>query len=154
MTVVVAAGGRGVSCGPRADAAETARVGAVLEIGRSALEHWRREVRSVLATRSSGGAGAALRELAEWYERMCVDDRYARPAPEDGVDALVAMRTDPDSMSSGTVMVADWAVRVARELACCRAQQRSDPPDVRAGALALAKLDVALYGAFERLSGR
>ena len=97
----------------------------------------------------SDAARSALRHLADWYARMCVDDRYDKAPPTDGVDAVSALENGPEA-DKRRVVFTYWAVRVAEELARCRRYERGQaaPADVD---LAHTQLDLALQAAFERL---
>ena len=99
----------------------------------------------------SDEARTALRRLAAWYERICVDDMYKNSAPADGLDALAAGKRGSDSLRIRRVVVAHWAIRVAQELARFRRQGFAGDADQTAALLAHAKLDLALRGAFDRL---
>ena len=132
-----------LSPGPTAELSKT--------VARSALEHWQWAVRGVLFTSPSDGARTALRGLAAWYDRICVDETYDNPAPVDGLDALTAEERGPDSLLLRHVVVAHWAVRVAQELAECRRRGHGGDGDPAATLLAHTKLDLALQGAFDRL---
>ena len=95
------------------------------KIAHSALEHWRWAVRGVPFTASSDEARIALRGLAAWYERICVDDAYDNPAPADGLDSLMAQEREPDHLFLRRDVMSHWAVRDAEELAEWR---RRDQP--------------------------
>jgi len=118
-------------------------------VARSALEHWRWALRGVPFTASSDEARIALRGLAAWYERICVDGTYDNPAPADGLDALTAQEREPDHLRRD--VVSHWAVRVAEELAEWRRRGLASDGDPAVTLLAYAKLDLALRGAFDKL---
>lgn len=121
------------------------------KIAHSALEHWRWAVRGVPFTASSDEARIALRGLADWYERICVDDAYDNPAPADGLDSLMAQEREPDHLFLRRDVMSHWAVRVAEELAEWRRRDHASDGDPAATLLAYAKLDLALRGAFDKL---
>jgi len=108
-------------------------------------------VRGVPFTASSDEARIALRGLAAWYERICVDDTYDNPAPADGLDALTAQERGPDHLLLRRDVVSHWAVRVAEELAEWRRRGLASDGDPAVTLLAYAKLDLALRGAFDKL---
>ncbi len=118
-------------------------------MARSALDHWRYAVRTALLTTRSDDTGTALRGLAAWYERMCVDADYGNPAPDEGLAALRALADTPTASIGPQLELTYWALHVAQELAACRAQWLSADQGQTTIGIALAKLDVALLGAFE-----
>jgi len=113
----------------------------------SALDHWRYAVRTVLLTARTDEAGTAMRGLAAWYERMCGGIDYGNPAPEQGLSALVALAEAGNGLIGDQLVLTYWALRVAQELAACRAEWSS--AEHATIDVALAKLDVALLGAYE-----
>ena len=119
-------------------------------LARSALEYWRHPVRRVLLAVSVDRDAVALRGLAAWYERLCVDVDYAQNAPDEGLDALVTLRSSFDAMVAHDLLVTYWAIRVAEELATCRARCWSDADGSDDAGVALAKLELALLSALER----
>ena len=123
--------------------------GSSAAVARGALEHWQWAVRGRFLTASSDEARTALRGLAGWYERICVDETYHTPAPAEGIDALMAEGARPDHLFLRSEVVTYWAVRVAQELAEWR-RPRSAAVGADAVLLADAKLDLALRGAFDR----
>jgi len=135
----------GLSEGSHRDAATSAAV------ARSALEHWLWAVRGVPFMASSDEERTALRGLAAWYERVCIDDAYDNPAPADGLDALTAQEHGPDQLPLRRSVVPHWAVRVAQELTEWRRRGLAIDGDPAATVLAYAKLDLALRGAFDKL---
>lgn len=118
-------------------------------VARSALDHWRHIVRASLLTAPLDGVQSALRGLAAWYERMCIDPDHCNPAPPEGLAASVALERTAVGPTERRIEVTHWAVRVAQELAAYRAQFSSTGESPVAIGLALAKLDVALLGASE-----
>jgi hypothetical protein len=116
---------------------------------RGALQQWEWALREVALEASSDVARTALRGLSAWYERMCVDDTYADPAPADGLDALTAQERAPHTLTRPRVLVTHWALRVAQELAGFRKQGQACGGDPAAAYLAHAKLDLALQGAID-----
>jgi hypothetical protein len=101
-------------------------------IARSALEHWRGSVRAALVTSPFEDGDAGLRRLAAWYERVCVDDEYAQPAPDEGVVALVKLLRRGGEPERNT-LITHRAICVAQQLTSCRARARWGGDD-RAGA--------------------
>lgn len=95
-------------------------------VASSTLECWQWAVRRVPVTASSDEARIALRGLAAWYARICVDDTYDSPAPSEGLDALTAQARGPDRLLLQRDVVSHWAVRVAQELAGSRRALASD----------------------------
>jgi hypothetical protein len=116
-------------------------------VARSALDHWRHVVRTVLLTASFDGNQSALRGLAAWYERMCVDAGYCNAAPDEGLIALLALEVAGDGPFARRLMVTHSVFRIAQELAACRAQWRSADRELKTTDLALAKLELALRAA-------
>lgn len=115
----------------------------------AALQHWRHPVRS-LPMLGTGEHGIALRGLVAWYERVCVDERYANPPPADGLGALMLTEQERSAATAEGFLVAWWAIRVAEELVRCRqlAQEERGEAAVSVG---LARLDVSLQTALERI---
>ncbi len=116
-------------------------------LARSALDHWKPAVRGIPFLDPSGETSAALSRLVDWYERICIDDLYNKPAPLACLDALIVIER---SHSSRRVVMTHWAVRVAQELVEYRRELRNDS-DSAITFVNHAKLDVALQGAFDRL---
>lgn len=115
----------------------------------AALERWRHWVRS-LPRVANGEHRVALQGLVAWYERLCVDDRYANPPPVDGMDALFQTEQERSSATAKELVAARWAVRVAEELVNCR-QVVNQAGDEAAITVGVSRLEMALHGAHERL---
>lgn len=149
MTLVVETVLRDPSGRDAAGQISTSSYETVSAVARCALDRRRAAVRSVLLAFRSEDTGVALRGLAAWYERMCVDSDYGNAPPEEGVRALMAMGDEEDKPVTRQLVLTYWAVRVAEEVASCRRRwcsKDSTPDDLQ---VALAKLDLALHGAFE-----
>lgn len=116
-------------------------------VARSALERRRGAVRSVLLSANSEETRVALRGLAAWYERMCVDPDYGKAPPEEGVRALIALGDEEPKPIKRQLAVAYWAIRVAQELASCQVRWSSEDSTPDELQLALTKLDLALIAA-------
>lgn len=118
-----------------------------LDAAASALVCWRTAVRSVLLTAAGdgdGGDAGALRALAAWYERMAVDPAYTLPPPEHGERALAACERSGDRSFQTSLALTRHAIRVARELACCRATWTSGAPSAQDRRDAVVALERAL----------
>jgi len=127
------------------------RCRAELAVAHTTLERWRKAVRSALLSAEGPEVSLrALRGLAAWYERMCVDSDYHNPPPQEGLGALVLLGgTSELSPRSSQLASAHKAIRLAQELAACRAQWHSDEGASSQGETALTRLELALHAASE-----
>lgn len=118
-------------------------------VARSAIESLREIVRSVLLATRTGDEGIALRGLATWYERMCVDPDYANPPPDGGIAELNGL-SDLVRFKL-RLMVAYRAVRVADELSASRRRRFSSDSTPEELHTVLARLELALHSLSEQL---
>ncbi|HXX90314.1 MAG TPA: hypothetical protein VEI83_08840 [Acidimicrobiales bacterium] len=108
------------------------------------LARSRPTVHGVLHATGPDVSPTALRGLAAWFERLCVDPDYRNPPPDEGMAALAALGASPGASPAGRVAAAGRAVRLARALSACRhAWSIGDPGDRMA---ALAELELAVEG--------
>ena len=113
----------------------------------AAMERWRLSVRS-LPTLSSEHE-SPLGGLVAWYERVCVDERYAIPPPVEGMDALFVIEQERSAAAARGLVVARWAVRVAEELVLCR--QMANEGNATPEGMGLTRLELALHAALARI---
>ena len=108
------------------------------------LRRWRRSIRRLpLGARREDRD--ALWELVSWYEAMCLDGRFANPAPKAGLEAFVLMGRERTPLGPHhDVIVARRALRVAEELANYRRCLR-DGADVPAVDIAANRLELAIF---------
>jgi hypothetical protein len=92
---------------------------------------------------------AAVAGLAEWYNSAANDPKFAQPAPQDGIDALVDALASASLPYDSLVGLSEarWAIRVAEELVATRARLRCEPFDPSTGT----KLELLLREARQNL---
>lgn len=119
------------------------RLEIAVEVARVSLDRRRGVVRSALLAALSEDRRAALRGLAAWYERMCVDPHYCNNAPEEGTNLLMALAQEDHEPAHRRFKITYWAVRVAEQLANCRARLAAKGSTPEELDVELAKLDLA-----------
>lgn len=111
------------------------------------MERVHPRVRSLPSLVSGEESRASLRRLVTWFERICVDDQYSSPAPEDGIRAMSRAAHPSTGLSGDDVASARWAVHLADEVADCRSHRASGAEkDGVACQVALSRLEGYMSG--------
>jgi hypothetical protein len=125
----------------------------VAEDAADALRGWHRQVREVLVVLDAPKRSEAIRGLAAWYERVCLDGDYTEAPPREGLDIVVdelALAAQPYDILRALAR-AHWAIRVAEELSNWRQCLRSSGPGSSPLGLATNRLELALDEARRQL---